>query len=52
LIVETYVNLKDKAYKLNLLKPSQKGWILIKNCINELVPIPTIGSSKITSYVH
>ncbi len=38
LIIETYIDLKDKAYKLNLLKPSQKGWILIKNCINELVP--------------
>lgn len=52
LTVETYVYLKDKAYKLDLLKPSQKGWILIKNCINELVPTPTIGSSKINGFVQ
>lgn len=37
-IVETYLQLKDKAYNLNLLKGSQKGWILIKNRINALFP--------------
>ena len=42
LIVETYLGLKDEAYKLNLLRPSQRGWILIRNSINELVPIPTM----------
>lgn len=52
LIIETYIDLKDKAYKLNLLKPSQKGWILIKNCINELVPFPTIGVTTVRSFVH
>jgi hypothetical protein len=52
LIIETYIDLKDKAYKLNLLKPSQKGWILIKNCINELVPLPTIGAASARSFVQ
>ena len=52
LIIETYIDLKDKAYKLNLLKPSQKGWILIKNCINELVPFPTIGLTTVRGFVH
>ena len=42
LIVETYLELKDKAFKLNLLKPNQRGWMLIKNCINELVPEPSV----------
>lgn len=37
-IVETYLHLKDKAYNLNLLKRSQRGWILIKNSIHCLVP--------------
>ena len=37
-IVETYLQLKDKAYNLNMLKRSQKGWILIKNRINVLFP--------------
>lgn len=41
-IVETYMHLKDKAYNLNLLKQSQKCWILIKNSINCLVPKPVI----------
>lgn len=52
LIVETYVYLKEKAYKLDLLKPSQKGWLLIKNCINELVPTPTIESSRNTGLIQ
>jgi len=52
LIVETYIDLKDKAYKLNLLRPSQRGWILIKNCINELVPFPTIGLTNVRGFVH
>ena len=52
LIIETYIDLKDKAYKLNLLKPSQKGWILIKNCINELVPFPTIGVTAVRGFVQ
>ncbi len=52
LIIETYIDLKDKAYKLNLLKPSQKGWILIKNCINELVPQPTIGAASVRGFVQ
>ncbi len=52
LIIETYIDLKDKAYKLNLLRPSQKGWILIKNCINELVPSPTIGLTKARGFVQ
>lgn len=42
LIVETYLGLKDEAYKLNLLRPSQRGWVLIRNSINELVPIPSM----------
>ena len=37
-IVETYLQLKDKAYNLNKLKRSQTGWILIKNRINALFP--------------
>lgn len=37
-IVETYLQLKDKAYNLNMLKRSQVGWILIKNRINALFP--------------
>lgn len=37
-IVETYLQLKDKAYNLNMLKRSQIGWILIKNRINALFP--------------
>lgn len=37
-IVETYLQLKDKAYNLNMLKRSQTGWILIKNRINALFP--------------
>jgi len=41
-IVETYMHLKDKAYNLNLLKQSQKCWILIKNSIHTLVPKPVI----------
>lgn len=32
--VETYLALKDEAYKLNLLRPNQRMWILIKNSIN------------------
>lgn len=36
--METYLQLKDKAYKLNMLKRSQVGWILIKNRINALMP--------------
>ena len=41
-IVETYMHLKEKAYNLNLLKQSQRCWILIKNSIHTLVPQPII----------
>ena len=37
-IVETYLHLKDQAYHLNLLRRSQRGWILIKNSIHCLRP--------------
>lgn len=40
LTVETYLSLKDEAYKLNLLQPNQRMWLLIRNCINELIPVP------------
>lgn len=50
LTVETFLSLKDKAYKLNLLRPNQRMWLLIRNCINELVPVPIMkqpsGNSK------
>ena len=36
------MHLKEKAYNLNLLKQSQRCWILIKNSINTLVPKPVI----------
>lgn len=52
LTIETYIDLKEKAYRLNLLRPSQRGWILIKNCINELVPTPTIGVNNVRGFVH
>jgi hypothetical protein len=42
LTVETFLSLKDKAYKLNLLRPHQRMWVLIRNCINELVPVPSM----------
>lgn len=41
-IVETYLHLKDQAYNLNLLKQSQRCWVLIKNSINTLTPKPVI----------
>ena len=41
-IVETYMHLKDKAYNLNLLKQSQRCWVLIKNSIHCLEPKPVI----------
>lgn len=41
-IVETYMHLKDKAYNLNLLKQSQKCWVLIKNSIHCLTPTPIL----------
>jgi hypothetical protein len=41
-IVETYMHLKDKAYNLNLLRQSQRCWVLIKNSIHTLVPRPVI----------
>lgn len=42
-IVETYLHLKDQAYNLNLLKQSQRCWVLIKNSINILTPKPVIA---------
>lgn len=41
-IVETYMHLKDKAYNLNLLKQSQRCWILIRNSIHTLSPKPIL----------
>lgn len=49
MIVETYLALKDEAYKLNLLRPSQRGWVLIRNSINELVPIPAMKEPDASS---
>lgn len=48
LTVETYLTLKDEAYKLNLLRPNQRGWILIKNSINDLVPLPSVREPENT----
>jgi hypothetical protein len=48
-IVETYLHLKDKAYNLNLLKRSQRGWVLIKNSINLLVPKPILTINRYSS---
>ena len=42
-IVETFMHLKDQAYNLNLLKNSQRCWVLIKNSINCLVPKPVVA---------
>lgn len=48
LTVETYLTLKDEAYKLNLLRPNQRSWILIKNSINNLVPLPSMKKPENT----
>ena len=47
--METYLTLKDEAYKLNLLQPNQRMWLLIKNCINELIPVPMMKEPKTES---
>lgn len=48
-IVETYLHLKDKAYNLNLLKQSQRCWILIRNSIHCLAPTPILTLSNHSS---
>lgn len=48
--VETYLALKDEAYKLNLLRPNQRMWMLIRNSINELVPTPAMHEPKSNSF--
>lgn len=45
-IVETYMHLKDKAYNLNLLKQSQRCWVLIRNSIHTLTPRPILTLSQ------
>lgn len=51
-IVETYLHLKDQAYNLNLLRRSQRGWVLIRNSIHCLLPEPVLNLPNMASPVH
>ena len=46
------MHLKDKAYNLNLLKQSQRCWILIRNSIHCLAPKPIITLPKNSSSIR
>lgn len=42
LIVEPFLELKQKACKFDVLSPYQKSWFITKNSINELHPEPVL----------